>query len=167
MENDENFQTDLSKQVGNGQNESTICECCSDIFAQKQTIAILATKKGLQFKRTRHSMQSSALDGCVMCRDLLCIPYSCRSSITEARHYQRRTVSEHEPKWPLDWWRESVSSKPRLPAFIIPKLRFTIQGDITKKTYFTVSCSDIPESLDFEVASEYGMIFRIHHLSLY
>jgi hypothetical protein len=81
------------------------------------------------------------------------MPYHCESVFPSYRRNIGVTTSE----WPLDLWREGVSSRQSFFSFMTPELRFVIQGDVTKQTYMTASHS---KTLTFEVATEYGMLVQ-------
>jgi hypothetical protein len=64
----------LVDQTGN-LHDGPLCKDCYQIFMQPDTFKMLASKEGLRHSREKSSMAQSALDGCPLCRELLCIPF--------------------------------------------------------------------------------------------
>jgi hypothetical protein len=133
-------------------NNSPLCELCKDIFSHRDTVNILASKEGLQFKRKIPSMITSALEGCPMCRELLCMPYD---GSNKHPSYRRRNPGVPEAEWPLAAWRDLTSSPKYLPSFLTPKLHFVIRGNITRQNYITAATQF--DQLTFEIATEHSM----------
>jgi hypothetical protein len=157
---------------------SEVCETCESIFLQETTCQLLASHGGLRFTRNRTSMLRSALDGCPLCRELLCMPYGYRAHTwltmsPEVRDYFKTSSYYWQdkwshPKWPLGDWAsraakaESPSSlsflrlPPQFARILESRLHFTIRGDVSRKNFVRITRNQrfrFPKSLLFEVSA--------------
>jgi hypothetical protein len=124
--------------------ETSLCETCSQLFTPPTTLARLASFRGLKYYKKRSDFLRSAIDGCRLCRELLCIPYY---------HPTRKRRQGLLPKgadtdWPLEHWTlcltklenqlSNIGRFQLLSRLFNPFLHFRISGDVKKQSIVQV-----------------------------
>jgi len=92
--------------------ENEICSSCAAIFSSPTAITELVSERGLEYIRERNSLLRSALAGCKLCRELLCIPHSYTypndrpdPSDRYSTNIDVRSISDDNFRsWPLAFW---------------------------------------------------------------
>jgi hypothetical protein len=132
-----------------------LCESCKTIFMDKTTYKRLASRQGVAFERHRKSMARTALDGCRLCRQLLCMPseYEYRSV------YSGWTRDANYSRWPLQDWESAVKESTTSSK----EFRFRLRGNLSYQHYIEVTrrrCRKFSSSkkLLFEVSTREGML---------
>jgi hypothetical protein len=147
---EETPQNKILSSLGSG-NELELCEHCREIFAHKNTYKHLASPAGLNYKRLGRSFLWSALDGCRLCRELLCMPYDYRPN--GFMHIRPNIFEDplRPVEWPMKMW-AAVREKNHEPQmyrwsdrwfnhwFYQPdcELHFRMTGDLRYQYYIEV-----------------------------
>lgn len=118
------------------------CDACSGIFTRQNAIELLKSEDGLEYRRKHASMLTTALEGCIMCRELLCNgsvnwkdPDTGKYRLIQENDADTTTIK----RWPILLWehekRKQLSS-PFSRAFDTEH-RFRFHGDVASKNFIT------------------------------
>jgi hypothetical protein len=145
--------------------EAEACEKCKNIFTSQNTAGLLKSQKCLEVERLRRNMAASALKGCPLCRELLCMPYFYDHYTARPNYqYQRKSIlNGKQSVWPLKKWAKWASSQRHVIfRFLAPKLRFVFRGDLYRQSFLTASCLNLnsPGDLIFQATTKDGEQFQ-------
>jgi hypothetical protein len=107
---------------------SQVCDDCKQIFS-KTNQAEHNEYGNFSFDRLRQSMAASALAGCPMCRELLCIPYDFRppTSFERLLGSKKKFYDRKNSTWPLQQWEKWAKSGISLSLSALPTLSSRIE----------------------------------------
>ena len=101
--------------------ESVLCDCCRCLFLQPDILQVLASAKGLDDRRKRSNMINSAVAGCMLCRELLCMPFGYKAtepSAADGTYVRTHESSESSDnvyasvkspyEWPCSLWEATI-----------------------------------------------------------
>jgi hypothetical protein len=123
--------------------ETTLCNHCEGLFSHPDIVQTLASTVGLRYRRKRSSMALAALEGCLLCRELLCMPYLTTDGVIGGvRTYSARN-------WPAYVWSDltrkhragSLSGmfKGSLAQLRDPQFHFQWTGDLNSSFFIEVA----------------------------
>lgn len=153
-----------------------LCEFCEKIFENRFSHHNLISSSGVGYRRRLSCMLGTALDGCALCRELLCMPFgmkwakSWKSNPVNVRElYGRYDTCGTSRQWPISQWRSKfhkLSNKSLLSLFLIlvtalrdPVLCFYIRGNVVSQHTIKVTrCCLLrcARSLDFTISTPFG-----------
>lgn len=149
---------------------NSLCEHCMNIFMQKAVHQTLAKWAGLEYRRRFIDMLRSALNGCPLCRELLCMPYNYKPE-DHRMNGRGHSFYDRPISWPWVSWASAVDMHESrkastaysrlLGGFTNPELRFLLKGDVQRHHYIDVTRHQrlrFREKLTFEVSAQTGTV---------
>jgi hypothetical protein len=140
----------------------SLCDHCKCLFLQPNTLQLLTSKNGLQNCRKRSEMMRAALDGCMLCQELLCMP-------------QRGPYTDWNPR-PIVRWKKIADSRESrrvsnwplvklMADWTDPTLRYEWKGDLGTQHLLEVIrrrqfCTTRKMHMEVSVAS--GVLHCLH-----
>jgi len=137
---------------------SSPCKHCKDVFMRPGTLDLLSSERGLEYHRDEYSMISTALNGCLLCRELLCMPWN-----------KGRMYAPNERTWPIEKWekrKDACQSNLQPSAGSDTFLPFWWKGDPRTEHFVWVAQgvdgfdngteSWNPKGLRFEISAAFG-----------
>ena len=143
-------------------NELFLCDACRAVFIQQNVRQALVSKRGLEYQRNLSDLILQALNGCVFCRELLCIPYDFwvkgRAEIDIAKDpfakrnrvfIRPRDFYNTPAKWPTSFWASKLEKlqyrMTDIPCSMLfrtifdPKIVFHLRGNLWSQHYIEVT----------------------------
>jgi hypothetical protein len=115
---------------------SQVCDECKQIF-KKRNKSEYSKHGRFHFYRLRQSMAASALAGCPMCRELLCIPYDFRPTIFERLLSPKKDFYDRKSStWPLQRWEKWAKSSKSWSLSALPTLSRRLEFVVEVGTTF-------------------------------
>ena len=109
----------------------SLCHDCDVIFRSKSASQALSSICGLQYKRRRVSLIHSALNGCVLCRELLCMTYS--PGLNPPVEFWASVLEKHDSRLLSSPYRKLLA------RLYDTQVRFCLRGDLGKEYFINVS----------------------------
>jgi hypothetical protein len=136
---------------------TSLCSYCQSNFIRPQTLQLLASKTGLYYTRKKSSILRTAIDGCRLCRELLCMPKY--TKVNGEKIIPPFSYTRH--RWPLQTWEDDLQKltgqRPLSMIFSRDRtLHFCWKGNPQFQRYLEVS--RLQNALLFEIAVAYGML---------
>jgi hypothetical protein len=153
---------------------TSLCDHCSGIFLQVNTLRIIASKPGLQYRRKKCSMIQTALDGCALCRELLCMPYDYKWKEAGVKKPIFVRGFDDRRSWPINLWASTAQNQgARLASTVLARIRdpsfvFQWKGSLSSSGFIKVVRRQTPgcqRSLVLEAAVASGMVRILNNFS--
>ncbi|KAE8447354.1 hypothetical protein EG329_010912 [Mollisiaceae sp. DMI_Dod_QoI] len=141
-----------------------LCSNCQSLFSTSKTFEELKSKPGLRFTKGRRNTLRNAVDGCRLCRELLCIPYNSVSEYWERWERERGLKGDSAEMirgWPVEVWRSELALlEPQGPkerrGASDRNMLFSLKGDVQFGYNVTLSKHRrlwFAKKMDFEIAA--------------
>lgn len=107
----------IEYEEGKSQPQCTLCKYCTALFSQPNSLPLLVSPNGLEQRRKRSCMVETALDGCNLCREMLCIPWESKYKKPGFKQPVLVRQSNCPHDWPLSLWesmKRNQETRPRL-----------------------------------------------------